>query len=620
MTPASDVYALGVLLHVLITGQHPYGSATSTHTQLARATLSQDAQPASESVYAKDSRRWMRGDLDSIVAKAMEREAALRYPTAVELAADVTRFLGGIPVLARPQTLLQRGRLLIRRGLGVAPDGRGPRWLPISLALILIALATAATLRQFQREDSDAHPSVAAFAPPPHSIAVLPFVNLSEDKSQAYFSDGLTDELLNALTAINDLQVAAHTSSFSFKEHPDVVTVAHKLNVASVLEGSVRRSANRVRITAQLINAVTGFHRWSKTYDRDLGDVLKLQTEIATDVAGALQVKLLGEVADRVELGGTRSAAAFDAYLRGEKALFDGHHPEKNLRAAIAEYTDAIRLDPGFALAFVGRSHAWNIAGSAIANGPSNSLDMAQADALQAINIAPNLAEAHLVLAEYLESGTLDFARANTVYQRALALAPGNAAVLRGSGSYAVLMGKFNIGLPALRRAAVLDPLNPLSHFLVAQGLYFAHRYDEAIATFAEPITLDPDYSEAHAYLGLAYYMRGELESARSSCEKWRNRWPSQWCLVVTYDKLGRHADADAVLATLKASLADGGAYQYAGIYAQRGSVSTALEWLEKALRLLDSGLENLKTDPLLDPLRNEPRFQAIERQLQFPD
>src|SRR6516164_6534277 len=163
-----------------------------------------------------------------------------------------------------------------------------------------------------------AAPAPAAnFAPPPHSIAVLPFVNLSGDSNQQYFSDGLTEELLNSLSRIKELQVAARTSSFSFQgDHPDIATVSHKLNVGAVLEGSVRRAGNTVRITAQLINAVTGFHLWSQTYDRDLRDVLKLQTEIATAVADALKVTLLSDIAQKIELGGTQNPAAYDAYLR----------------------------------------------------------------------------------------------------------------------------------------------------------------------------------------------------------------------------------------------------------------------------------------------------------------
>ncbi|MBV8804718.1 MAG: winged helix-turn-helix domain-containing protein, partial [Sinobacteraceae bacterium] len=227
----------------------------------------------------------------------------------------------------------------------------------------------------------------APFAPPPHSIAVLPFVNLSGDPNQQYFSDGLTEEVLNSLTRINELQVAARTSSFSFRgQHADVTTVAHKLNVASVLEGSVRRSGNTIRVTAQLNDAVTGFHLWSQTYDRDLGDILKLQTDIADAVAGALKVTLLGDISAKIELGGTHNPAAFDAYLRGAKggeALSDA----KEEQTAIAAYTEAIRLDPNYALAFAGRARTYTDYAGEYAAGTEirESFDKAQADARESI-------------------------------------------------------------------------------------------------------------------------------------------------------------------------------------------------------------------------------------------
>jgi TolB-like protein/Flp pilus assembly protein TadD len=460
----------------------------------------------------------------------------------------------------------------------------------------------------------------AAFNPPPHSIAVLPFVNLSGDKEQEYFSDGLTEELLNSLAEINELQVAARTSSFSFKEHPDIATVAHKLNVGAVLEGSVRRSAHTIRITVQLINAITGFHLWSKTYDRDLGDVLKLQTEIATAVAEALKVTLLGDTSAKIELGGTRNPAAFDAYLRGAK-VFVSRHEVEDLPAAIAAYTEAIRLDPHYALAMASRSIALSY-GAAQAATPAlarEGFDRAQADARQAVALAPDLAQAHLALATVLELGTLDFTRASEAYERALALAPGNAQVLRISGLFAAYMGHIDAGLAAARRAVVLDPLARDSHSLLGRALYAARRYEEAVVAFSEGISLYPDDKAFYTYRGLAYYGLGDLQSARSSCEMKRDYLGNQWCLAVTYDKLGRHADSEAELSKLKASMGDVMAYQYAAVYAQRGDNPKALEWLETALRLRDPGLENLKTDPLMDPLRKEARFQALMRELKFP-
>jgi TolB-like protein/Flp pilus assembly protein TadD len=464
-------------------------------------------------------------------------------------------------------------------------------------------------------------PPVAAFAPPPHSIAVLPFVNLSGDASQDYFSDGLTEELLNSLAQINDLQVAARTSSFSFKEHPNIVTVAHQLNVAAVLEGSVRRSAHTVRVTAQLINAVTGFHLWSKTYDRDLGDVLKLQTEIATAVASSLKVTLLGDEAAKIELGGTRNPVALDAYLRGAK-VYSSFHEGKDVEAAIAAYTEAIRLDPNYALAFASRSRAYSAYGAEFTTGAAirESFDKGQADARQAIKLAPDLAEAHMALAAYFEV-SLDSTHAREAYERALALAPGNAAVLDRYGRSSAYTGRADAGVAASRHAVALDPLNATTRRHLGQALFSARRYGEAVAVYKEAVALDPDSATDHAFLGLAYYAQGDLENAQSACDlKFNANLWIQLCLAVTYGKLGRPADAQAELKKYQAAYGDASAYQYASIYAQWGDTAKALEWLETALRVRDPGLAYLKTDPLLDPLRKEPRFQAILRDLKFPD
>jgi TolB-like protein/tetratricopeptide (TPR) repeat protein len=465
-----------------------------------------------------------------------------------------------------------------------------------------------------------APPAVSAFNPPPHSIAVLPFVNMSDDKGQEYFSDGLTEELLNSLSAINGLQVAARTSAFSFKgKDTDIGTIARKLNVGAVLEGSVRRSTHTIRITAQLINAVTGFHLWSKTYDRDIGDVLKMQTEIATSVASALQVTLLGDVAAKVELGGTSNPAAFDAYLRGAKGGSSIRDP-KDLPAAIASYTEAIRWDPHYALAFAARSIALSdlAAEAETAAEVREGYNKAQMDARQALELAPDLGQAHLALA-YVLDNTLQFTQANTEYERALALTPGNADLLQLSGTFASLMGHFDAGVAATRRAIVLDPLARKSHSSLGRALYFARRYQESLAAYAETISLDPDLNESYGDRGLSFYGLGDLESARTSCETKPDYWRSQQCLAVVYDKLGRHVDAEAELSKMKVAGGDTSAYQYATIYAQWGNRPKALEWLEVAWRLRDPGLEELKTDPLMDPLRQEARFQDIERALKFP-
>jgi len=593
-----DIYSFACVIYEMLCGKRPFGELTALEAREAGArvppigvlTPKQNAALAQALAFDRKGRT---ASVEELLVGLADKKPRAR-PIAVIAAATIAALAAlGFAYLALDKLWISRHSLVVE---SVAPD----------------ALPAA----------SRSSGTGATFNPPPHSIAVLPFVNMSGDPNQEYFSDGLTEELLNSLSRINELQVAARTSSFSFQgAHPDMTTVAHKLNVASVLEGSVRRSGHTVRITAQLDNAVTGFHIWSQTYDRDLGDVLQLQTEIATAVAEALKITLLGDVAERIELGGTRSPAAFDAYLRASKA-FRSSHDVSSLQTAITEYTEAIRLDPNYALAFAGRSlalcsYAWEFAtGTAI----RKFFDKAQADAREALKLAPELAEGHLALASYFNRGSLDFTHANQAYERAMALAPGNAEVLADSGRFAVTMGRFDAGLAAGRRAVALDPLGPRSRYLLGEALHLARRDQEAVAAFGEVISLEPDYKGAYGLRGLAYYGLGDFQSARSSCETKPDYWASQWCLAVTNDKLGQHADAEAMLKKLQAAYGDAGPVEYASIYAQWGNTAKALEWLTTAMRLRSPDLVYVKIDPLLDPLRKEPRFQAIERELKFPN
>jgi len=463
------------------------------------------------------------------------------------------------------------------------------------------------------------------FTPPAHSIAVLSFVNMSGDKEQEYFSDGLTEEILNSLARINELQVAARTSAFSFKgKDVKVGTVGRELNVGAVLEGSVRRSARTVRITAQLINTITGFHLWSQTYDRDLGDILKVQTEIADAVAGALKVRLLGDTAAKIELGGTHDPNALDAYLRGLKASSTAHDATE-LQRAIDAYTEAARIDPNYALALASRSIALSTRGAYYSTGPGSGLrpifEQARTDAQKAISLAPELADGHLARASVLEFGSLDFAGASEEYQRAMSLAPGNAQVAQAYGRLAVHIGHVDTGIAAVRHAVLLDPLNPTAHRLLTALLYDARRFSEAIEISQATLTLDPENTWVLGIRGIAYYSLGEYQSARATCEKFPGKpnYHINVRLALSYHKLGKQADAEAALEALKAAGGDAMAYQYTEIYAQWGNTARALDWLETALRLRDPGLSGLRSDPLMDPLRKESRYQAVDRALKFP-
>jgi TolB-like protein/tetratricopeptide (TPR) repeat protein len=569
------------------------------------------------------------GDQEAFVPDAFRAVQWTRLPGGETPPAFVERITRLLSPELSPMSAVSGATAALRE-----PARASRRSQPVLLAIVAVPVVVVAALAYFLANKfwipqhatpetvARAGAAPTAFHPPPHSIAVLPFVNMSGDASQEYFSDGLTEELLNSLSRINELQVAARTSAFSFKgKDTDIGTIARKLNVAAVLEGSVRRSAHTVRITAQLINAGTGFHLWSQTYDRDLGDVLKLQTEIATAVADALKVTLLGGVALKIELGGTRNPAAFDAYLRGLKlARIASATTPMECREPIDAFSEAIALDSNYALAYANRALITSECATSSVQWLQQSYEeKARADAERAIALAPSLAEGYVALSS-LEMGLLNLGAADQACARALALAPGNDRVLDDCSLLAVYLGHSDTAISGARHGVALDPLNPLSHRALGDTLRYARRYDEAIAAYQASIAADPEHSaETYALRGLSYYLAGNLSSAQSSCEVMPDAFRNRVCRAVIYDKLGRHADAAAVVAKIMQGGGDAAAYQYAEIFAQWGDRKAALDWLEKAMRLRDPGLIYTKTDPLLDPLRKEPRLQAIERELKFP-
>jgi TolB-like protein/DNA-binding winged helix-turn-helix (wHTH) protein len=467
-------------------------------------------------------------------------------------------------------------------------------------------------------------PTVAAtstLTAPAHSVAVLPFVNMSGDPTQDYFSDGLSEELLNSLSSIPDLHVAARTSSFSFKgKDATVADIGRELNVGAVLEGSVRKDGKHVRITVQLIDAVTGFELWSHAYDRDLENILTLQTEIATAVTKALQATLLPDAAAAVELGGTQNPQAFDAYLQAE--TLQGRGDKEAVLAQIAAYDAAIRQDPSFAKAYVGKAIALNFFAGNVATGSSvhEYFAQARATAEKALALTPELGRAHSALGQILEFGFIDFTHSLLENERALALSPGDTIVLQGSVLPLAFVGRAESAVINAQRAVALDPINASSHVSLGFALYFARQYRKAIEVYNRALSLNPQLGGPTAFRGLAHKWLGDLDAALQSCSTPPINTYNHVCLAIVYHQQNHASEAQAEVSKIRETLGDTGAYQYVEIYAQWGDVSSALQWLETAYRMRDAGLVSLKVDEMLDPLRKEPRFQKIERELNFPN
>jgi len=457
---------------------------------------------------------------------------------------------------------------------------------------------------------------VPAFDPPPHSVAVLPFANLSGDPKEDYFSDGLSEELLNSLTRVQQLRVPARTSSFSFKgTNTDIQSIARKLNVGAVLEGSVRKAGDQVRITAQLIDAKTGYHRWSQTYDRNLRDILALESEIAEAVTRASQVTLLGDPAATFELGGTQNPQAFDAYLHG---LMQRERTEKpNMLAGIAAFEEAVRFDPNYALAYAARAEILATFAMNFSDHPRDDFRRAKSSAQQAIKLAPSLAEAHAALGRVLDFGDLDFAAAQREFDIALKLAPGSAIVHANYALFAAWLGRPG-AIDAARRAVRLDPVSADTYRILIRALYYSGQYEKVIAgTDPQGRTFE---GLLGAYAGYANLALGRNEAAAAACTKEPVVWAGDHCLAIAYHRLGRFADAQAALKRLQDGNGDSAAYQYAEIHAQWGHPDEAVRWLQKAFELRDPGLVALNKDVFLNPIENRPEFQKILAALRYPD
>jgi TolB-like protein len=458
----------------------------------------------------------------------------------------------------------------------------------------------------------------AAFAPPPHSIAVLPFTNLSGDPKQEYFSDGISEELINALSHIDALQVIARTSSFSFKgQNTDIGTIARKLNVGTILEGSIRRSGNTIRITAQLINAVNGFHMWSQNYDRDLKNILTLQSEIATAVAEQLRVKLLGNEVANIEVGGTQNPNAYDAFLRGMQ-LAEAADGEAAYRAALAAFDHAIELDPNYGAAYGRRAVA-------LMDIRSNSNDStiredlrskARAAAERAVLLAPARADAHTALWYVRSTGYFEFKGAAEEVQRALFLAPGSEKAQQALALQSSWSGHHELAIEAQRQAVRLDPQNYEARGILVDVLLYARHFDEALVAAQEAKAVNPNAKDIRSLFVLSYLGLGQLDLARQACEQQPRL---HGCLALVYHAQGNLKAAEDELEQSKSLRGDSGAFAYAAIYAQWGDTAKALQWLNTAEKLHDPGLQSLKVYWMLDPIRNEPQFKALEARMNFP-
>jgi TolB-like protein/Tfp pilus assembly protein PilF len=484
----------------------------------------------------------------------------------------------------------------IDRSQSVAPQ-TGRKINVLIIVLLVLAIAAVAVDRlipettrvadiaaeeksaQDESIDADQQAVTGSTVASEHSIAVLPFVNMSSDEEQEYFSDGLSEELLNLLAKIPDLQVAARTSSFSLKgKELQMSEVGKILKVAHVLEGSVRKSGNQVRITAQLIHAADGYHLWSETYDRRLDDIFAIQDEIAAEVVDQLKITLLGEAPKVIETDPEAYALVLQARQLNHQGTAESWERSLDL------YQQALAIAPDYAPAWAGISNVYMKQGSNMtvrSTAESNRLALEAAE--KSIALDPNYAPGYMRLGDMIVQTNGDLAEAARLLQQGVALDPTNPDFYANASNFLRVLGRLDEAITLMEYVVARDPVNPTHHFYLGVYNQYERHADEAIAAYRKTLALSPDRVGVNASLAGALLLKGEPEAALEAAQREDSLW-KQIMLPMIYHALGMTAESDAALAQLIEDQEQDAAYNIAYVLAVRGDADSGLQWLDKAV------------------------------------
>jgi TolB-like protein/Tfp pilus assembly protein PilF len=460
---------------------------------------------------------------------------------------------------------------------------------------------------------------------PAKSIAVLPFDNLSRDPDNAFFAEGVQDEILTRLAKVADLKVIARTSTQKFKSAPEnLPDIAKQLGALNILEGSVQKANDQVRVTVQLINAMTNSHLWAEIYDRKLTDIFAVESDIAKAIADQLQAKLSGSEKQMMAAQPTTDTEAYELYHKG-KSLWEKRSGD-NIPKAIAYYEQAIARDPNYALAYAGLAKAYILLPFYAGADRLDAFSKAKDAALKALRLDPNLAEAHAALGKVLFFSEIDLTGAMREYKRAIELQPNDATAHHWLGNDTLAaLGRFEEAIAQGKRAVELDPLSPVINTDFGTIFYYAHRYEESARQLRKTLEIDPTFFYARFNLGIALQAAGDLSGAIAEYEKAKRLGDNIYVSMLCAQAKARAGDKDAALRMLSeldkiSQQREVVGYVRALLYLSLNKKDEALRWLEKGFEERDgSNISWIKVDPLLDSLHGDPRFEALVQKVIAP-
>jgi TolB-like protein len=510
----------------------------------------------------------------------------------------------------------------MRREEEIAPNEYIPHWSTRKFAALIVTIAMLATgvlMFQLVRSKPTSPAQITAAAMPSQkSIAVLPLLNESGDPGDEYFSDGLSEELIAALAQVRGLKVIGRSSSFRFKDRKEKSkAIGEKLGVSTLLEGTVRKQGDQVRIVAELINAADGSELWSRTFDRELKDIFAVQSEIAMAVATSLELTVLGANEESAQNAATKSVEAHNAYLQGH-FYFERRNLE-DYRKSVGFFDQAIQLDPGYALAYAERSEAWAWIGDLSSEKQKEAWAAAGTDAEKAVAIDPHLAEAHAALGWVRFFIEWKFAEGLAELGRAQELSPWNPTANDLMARVVVYLGQFQEAKKLARQAIELDPLGYQARTSLARVLFTEGKLDEVEASARNAAELQPTAAGNHRWQVFVAIQRGDGEAALREARLEPNEGYRHFELALAHYARGDRPAADAALAELIAKDGDFLAYQIAEVYAWRGEKDKAFEWLQISLNDHDTGTLSLLIDPLIRGLRHDARYDGLLAKIGLP-